>query len=167
LLAPAYPALVPTATGSQIIGQPRQSAAQTRFGFERWAVSRGGILRSVATRPRVAKRQQASTRGTQLLCTPSHGAAAAPILPSVAAQSRRPGRLAGAGFVRVEIDAKRVRQLIGGEDVQVRPVVGAGNAREARSGFVEKLGRVSGGDDQAIAVEMLRVALRAALPGQS
>ena len=40
-------------------------------------------------------------------------------------------------------DAKRVRQLIGGEDVQVRPLVVSHNAGEARSRVVQDLGRVA------------------------
>ena len=39
----------------------------------------------------------------------------------------RPARRFEVGSVRVEVDAKRVWQLIGGEDVQVRAVVGAGD----------------------------------------
>jgi hypothetical protein len=58
---------------------------------------------------------------------------------------------------------ERVRQLIGGEDVQMCTIVGAGNTFEARSCCAQELSRIIGGDDQAIAVVMLRIALGEAL----
>ena len=88
--------------GAELVN--RSSAKAIRRADAPWirAAGRrqGGILRFVATRPRVAKRQQASTRGTPVPCTRSHGAAAVPVLRSVAAQIRRLSDAFGGADIR-------------------------------------------------------------------